>query len=44
MNNPQPRMRMLDGFNEGWIDFVVTPRRGSTSLETVLNGLIERLS
>jgi len=21
MKNPQPRMRMLDGFNEGWIEF-----------------------
>jgi NAD(P)H dehydrogenase (quinone) len=21
MKNPVPRMRMLDGFNEGWIDF-----------------------
>ncbi|TCR61083.1 NAD(P)H-binding protein [Bosea sp. BK604] len=21
MKNPQPRIRMLDGFNEGWIDF-----------------------
>src|SRR4029434_11359645 len=21
MRNPKPRMRMLDGFNEGWIEF-----------------------
>ena len=21
MKNPVPRMRMLDGFNQGWIDF-----------------------
>lgn len=21
MKNPRPRIRMLDGFNEGWIDF-----------------------
>ena len=21
MKNPIPRIRMLDGFNEGWIDF-----------------------
>ena len=21
MKNPKPRMRMLDGFNEGWIEF-----------------------
>ena len=23
MKNPVPRMRMLDGFNEGWIEFEV---------------------
>lgn len=42
MHNPEPRMRMLDGFNEGWIDFAGTPRLGSTSLETVLAGLVAR--
>ncbi|WP_028206212.1 NmrA family NAD(P)-binding protein [Paraburkholderia nodosa] len=42
MNNPVPRMRMLDGFNEGWICFEGTPRRGSTTLDEVLSGLIER--
>lgn len=28
MTNPTPRMQMLDGFNEGWIDF---PKRGAES-------------
>jgi uncharacterized protein YbjT (DUF2867 family) len=42
MTNPGPRMRMLDGFNEGWIRFEQTPRRGSTTLDEVLSGLIER--
>jgi uncharacterized protein YbjT (DUF2867 family) len=27
MKNPTPRIRMLDGFNEGWIDFVVPAGR-----------------
>jgi NAD(P)H dehydrogenase (quinone) len=45
MNNPTPRIQMLDGFNEGWIEFErgesgsVT---GKITLETVLRGLIER--
>jgi NAD(P)H dehydrogenase (quinone) len=45
MKNPIPRMRMLDGFNEGWIDFEhgeAGTRRGTVALETVLNGLIKR--
>lgn len=42
MRNPIPRMRMLDGFNDGWICFEHAPRQGSTSLETVLRGLIEK--
>jgi NAD(P)H dehydrogenase (quinone) len=28
MKNPEPRMRMLDGFNEGWLSFEHTPRKG----------------
>ncbi|MDB5826102.1 MAG: NmrA family transcriptional regulator, partial [Variovorax sp.] len=34
MSNPTPRMRMLDGFNEGWIDFEHGPsatRKGTTT-------------
>jgi uncharacterized protein YbjT (DUF2867 family) len=45
MKNPTPRMRMLDGFNEGWIDFergASGAEKGSVSLETVLKALIER--
>lgn len=40
MQYPEPRMRMLDGFNEGWIRFEGTPRRGTTTLETALRKLI----
>jgi uncharacterized protein YbjT (DUF2867 family) len=45
MKNPLPRIQMLDGFNEGWIDFELGEagsRKGSVALETVLKGLIER--
>jgi NAD(P)H dehydrogenase (quinone) len=43
MKNPQPRIRMLDGFNEGWITFdqgEAGTRKGSTTLESVLKELI----
>src|SRR6185369_3992676 len=39
MKNPLPRMRMLDGFNEGWIEFETREsgsQNGSTSLVSVL--------
>ena len=42
MRHPEPRMRMLDGFNEGWIRFEATPRRGTTTLESALRRLISR--
>jgi uncharacterized protein YbjT (DUF2867 family) len=45
MQNPTPRIRMLDGFNEGWIDFergASSSHKGTTSLETVLQSLINR--
>jgi NAD(P)H dehydrogenase (quinone) len=42
MQNPLPRIRMLDGFNEGWISFEHQPLRGAVELDTVLRGLIER--
>jgi NAD(P)H dehydrogenase (quinone) len=42
MKNPNPRMRMLDGFNEGWIEFEGDSRKGTVELETVLRSLIER--
>jgi NAD(P)H dehydrogenase (quinone) len=43
MKNPEPRMRMLDGFNEGWIDFAGGRDgtiKGQIELETVLHELI----
>jgi uncharacterized protein YbjT (DUF2867 family) len=45
MKNPEPRMQMLDGFNEGWIEFVgkeAGSRKGNVALATVLRTLIER--
>ncbi|MFP3505103.1 NmrA family NAD(P)-binding protein [Burkholderia sp. SIMBA_062] len=45
MKHPLPRMRMLDGFNEGWIDFESNPdeiARGRVELETVLRELVSR--
>jgi uncharacterized protein YbjT (DUF2867 family) len=43
MKNPTPRIRMLDGFNQGWIDFesgAAGSVKGKTTLETVLKTLI----
>lgn len=43
MKHPLPRMRMLDGFNEGWIDFEGRADeilRGRVDLETVLRELV----
>ena len=45
MKDPQPRIRMLDGFNEGWIEFEgkgADIRKGNTKLETVLRALVDR--
>ncbi|VEB96170.1 NAD(P)H azoreductase [Cedecea lapagei] len=42
MKNPRPRVQMLDGFNEGWIDFTGETVKGATPLETVLKQLLER--
>jgi len=43
MKNPQPRMQMLDGFNQGWIEFesdaVVY---GKTRLEKVIAQLVDQ--
>jgi NAD(P)H dehydrogenase (quinone) len=42
MNHPLARMRMIDGFNEGWIDFEgsgAEHRTGRISLEAVLKDL-----
>jgi NAD(P)H dehydrogenase (quinone) len=43
--DPIPRIRMLDGFNEGWIDFErgeAGSQKGNVALETVLKALITR--
>ena len=45
MQHPGPRMRMLDGFNEGWIEFergAAESEKGETAVETVLRGLLAR--
>lgn len=45
MKNPTPWMRMLDGFNEGWIELEngkAGSRKGTVSLETVLRNLLAR--
>jgi uncharacterized protein YbjT (DUF2867 family) len=45
MKNPEPRIQMLDGFNEGWIEFEgneAGSRKGKVALETVLRTLIDR--
>jgi len=42
MQNPTPRAQMLDGFNEGWIEFEGTPLNGQTTLDTVVAELVRR--
>lgn len=42
MSNPTPRMRMIDGFNEGWIDFGADAIKGTTSLDVVMAGLLSK--
>ncbi|WP_153135516.1 NmrA family NAD(P)-binding protein [Paraburkholderia agricolaris] len=45
MKEPLPRMRMLDGFNEGWIAFEGDPAeivKGEVQLATVLRDLVLR--
>src|SRR5262249_46686649 len=43
MRNPEPRMRMLDGFNDSWIDFHDSGRKavkGATSAAAVVAELV----
>jgi uncharacterized protein YbjT (DUF2867 family) len=43
MKNPTPRAQMLDGFNEGWIEFENGEQgslKGQTEIETVLRQLV----
>jgi NAD(P)H dehydrogenase (quinone) len=45
MKNPVPRIRMIDGFNEGWVDFeggAAEHRQGSTELKTVIAEFVAR--
>lgn len=45
VKNPTPRIQILDGLNEGWIEFEgeeANVRKGSTHLETVLQALVDR--
>jgi NAD(P)H dehydrogenase (quinone) len=45
MKNPTPRMRMLDGFNEGWIDFPdrgAHARKGSIGINEAVAALIRQ--
>lgn len=45
MKNPMPRIRMLDGFNEGWIEFEngeAGSRKGVVGMKTVLQDLIRQ--
>ena len=43
MRHPEMRMRMLDGFNEGWIDFRdphALERQGRTGIDEAIAGLV----
>ena len=44
MKQPMPRIRMVDGFNEGWIDFEGggEHRRGAIALDAVIAGLVNK--
>lgn len=45
MINPYPRIRMIDGFNEGWIEFedgLEGSRKGKTAVDSVLRELVAK--
>jgi hypothetical protein len=45
MKNPIPRILMLDGFNDGWIEFEngdAGSQRGEAALKSVLQTPVER--
>jgi uncharacterized protein YbjT (DUF2867 family) len=47
MKNPTPRMQMLDGFNQGWIEFEQGEAgscKGTITIDAVLKDLIEKAS
>ncbi|MGY3606864.1 MULTISPECIES: NmrA family NAD(P)-binding protein [unclassified Bradyrhizobium] len=44
MRNPLPRMQMIDGFNEGWIDFAdkgANARKGAVSIDAVIAAMVD---
>jgi uncharacterized protein YbjT (DUF2867 family) len=45
MKNPLPRIQMLEGFNEGWIEFEFPEStvKGSVPLEIVVRGLVQSM-
>jgi hypothetical protein len=45
MKHPLPRIRMIDGFNEGWIDFEGggERRKGAITLDAVIAGLVNKV-
>jgi len=45
MNNPEPRMQILDGFNAGWSDFAdrgAHARKGVIGIDQAIATLIQR--
>lgn len=45
MTNPLPRMQMIDGFNQGWIDFVDRGAGGpkaTTTIDQVIADIVAR--
>jgi uncharacterized protein YbjT (DUF2867 family) len=43
MSNPLPRMQMIDGFNQGWIDFAdhgAAARKATTTIDRVIAGIV----
>jgi NAD(P)H dehydrogenase (quinone) len=44
MKNPEPRLQMLDGFNEGWIEFERPEdvMKGEVEVEVALKAVLER--
>jgi uncharacterized protein YbjT (DUF2867 family) len=45
MTNPLPRMQMIDGFNQGWIDFAdhgAHSRKGMISIDQVIADIVTR--
>jgi uncharacterized protein YbjT (DUF2867 family) len=45
MKNPTPRMQMIDGFNEGWIDFKnqgADGRKGIVTIDEAIAALVAK--